>query len=407
MQKDWQKEMLVLVEQDKEYTHSLTSLRVQFNIPSESEGRVRRLFNANPHLKKRLAHHNDILKVESSLKGVVPMAEPTEADKLALLDECERYGIDVSNVKHFWHKSKRISMFVVAQQRPTYEAVRDELVAQMKKHAPRYPKLRRKKMTDGHLLVVDPADIHIGKLATIDETGFSYDKQKAVAMATEGVHGLLQKASGFPVNKILLVIGNDILHIDTPHRTTTSGTRQDTDGMWHDCFIAARQLYVNLIESLLVHADVDVVLNPSNHDHLSSFMLADALYCWFNNNKQVKFDNRIIHRKYYQYGLNLIATTHGDGARNMDMPLLMAQEAPEMWAATRHRYIYQHHVHHKNKVKWQSVKDYPGITLETLRSPSAPDGWHHRNGYVGAPAAVEAFVHHPEGGQVARLSHIF
>ena len=47
------------------------------------------------------------------------------------------------------------------------------------------------------------------------------------------------------------------------------------------------------------------------------------------------------------------------------------------------------------------------VNVETLRSPSSADGWHHRNGYQYAPKAVEGYIHHPEHGQVARLTHIF
>lgn len=344
-------------------------------------------------------------------KGVLlqesTMREPTDDELRALREECAQYGIDAEHVKMFWHKSKRISMLVMAQERPTYEKIRDEIVASMRAYAPKYPKIERSKLKSPHLLVIDPADVHIGKLAVITGTRGTYDMKTAVSMAREGVNGLLAHASGFPIDRIMLVIGNDILHIDTPKRTTTSGTSQDTDGTWHDAFIAARKLYTEIIENLMQYADVDVVYNPSNHDYMSGFMLADSLASWFHNCKNVTFDVDMLHRKYYLYGLNMIATTHGDGAKGADMPLLMAQEAPEMWAKSRFRYIYQHHLHHKVKTKWQSVKDYPGITLEVLRSPSAPDRWHKDNGYTGAPQAIEGFIHSKNGGQVARLSYLF
>lgn len=335
------------------------------------------------------------------------MTHLSEAQTQALLAECQANGIDVSAVKYFWHKSKKISMFVVAQERPTYEAIRDELMGAMKASAPKYPTIKHKKVVDGHLLVIDPADIHIGKLAVKVETGQHYDMATAVKMVHEGVEGLLAKASGFPVEKILLVVGNDVLHRDNPHNMTTSGTRQDTDGMWHEAFKAARQMYVELILRLVQKAPVHVVFNPSNHDYASGYMLADALYCWFNKTKGVTFDNDIIHRKYYQYGENLIATSHGDGAKFHDMPLLMASEQPRMWAETRHRYVYLHHLHHKIKHQMLTGKDFPGINIEYMRSPSASDGWHHRNGYVGAPQAIEGFIHHPTQGRVASLCHIF
>lgn len=335
------------------------------------------------------------------------MTHLSDAQTQALLQECEANGIDMSAVKYFWHKSKRISMFVVAQERPTYDKIRDEIVAEMKRHAPKYPRVRHTKVTDPHLLVIDPADIHVGKLAVKSETGYQYDMKTAVTMAQTGVQGLLAKSKGFPIEQIVLIVGNDILHRDSPHNVTTSGTRQDTDGMWHEAFIAARKLYVSLIEQLMHVAPVHVVFNPSNHDYASGYMLADALYCWFNKCKMVTFDNDIIHRKYYQYGENLIATSHGDGAKFGDMPLLMASEQPRMWAETRHRYVYLHHLHHKIKRDPLLAKDFPGVTIEHLRSPSASDGWHHRNGYVGAPQAVEAFIHHKTQGRVASLCHIF
>jgi len=47
---------------------------------------------------------------------------------------------------------------------------------------------------------------------------------------------------------------------------TTSGTPQDTDGMWYDNFMLAKKLYVDVLEMILSVADVHFVYNPSNHD---------------------------------------------------------------------------------------------------------------------------------------------
>ncbi len=85
----------------------------------------------------------------------------------------------------------------------------------------------------------------------------------------------------------------------------------------------------------------------------------------------------------------------------------MAQEKSKDWADTKFRYWYLHHLHHKIKYKWQDAKDYIGVTVEYLRSPSSSDSWHHRKGYCGVPKAVEGFIHEKETGQVARLVHYF
>ena len=362
--------------------------------------------DAARNVRRRILKGGVIMETERSLKGDSTMS-PNQEQVDALLQECATYGLDPQNVKYFWHKSKKISAFVVADQRPTYETVRDTIIEDMKRHAPKYPAVRYSKVKDPHLLVLDPADIHIGKYAVKSETGYQYDMDIAVKMVHEGITGLLQRSQGFPIERIMLVVGNDVLHRDTPHNLTTSGTRQDVQGMWHEAFIAARKMYVELIERLVKIAPVHVVYNPSNHDYASGYMLTDALYCWFNKTKNVTFDGDIIHRKYYQYGKNLIATSHGDGAKFADTPILMASERPQMWADTRHRYVYLHHLHHKVKHQVLVGKDYPGINIEVLRSPSASDSWHHRNGYTGAPQAIEGFIHHPEDGRVASLCYTF
>ena len=319
----------------------------------------------------------------------------------ALLQECERLGIPTEQVKNYWHKGKHFSINVKGSDAPSYEEIRDEMIDQMQRYAPHYQYIHRSHSKDGHLLVLDPADVHIGKLASSFETGEDYNNQIAVQRVKEGVKGILDKTAGFNIEKILFIAGNDILHIDTPRRTTTSGTFQDTDGMWYDNFLIAKQLYIEVLEMLVTVADVHFCFNPSNHDYTNGFFLADTIQSWFSKCENITFDCSIAHRKYYTYGANMIGSTHGDGAKAQDLPLLMAQESPMSWAQTKHRYVYTHHVHHKTS------KDFIGVTVESLRSPSGTDSWHDRNGYKGAPKAVEGFLHHPEHGQVARITHLF
>ena len=281
-----------------------------------------------------------------------------------------------------------------------YLKLKDVIIKEMKTHAPKFTKLKRDKLSDEHLLVIDPADVHIGKLATSFECGEDYNNQIAVQRVLEGVDGILQKSNGFNIDKILFIGGNDILHIDTPDRKTTSGTPQDTDGMWYNNFLIAKKLYIEVLEKLIGIADVHFTFNPSNHDYTNGFFLADVIQTYFKDCKNITFDCSIAHRKYYTYHTNLIGTTHGDGAKPQDLPLLMAQESNE-WSATKHRYIYTHHIHHKTS------KDFVGVCVESLRSPSGTDSWHHRKGYEHAPKAVEGFLHSKVNGQVARLTHIF
>jgi hypothetical protein len=339
--------------------------------------------------------------VDSIRRNITNWSKDTNQEHDALQQACEEFGIPVNQVGHYWYKGKHISIHARTEDQKTYEDLRDEIIKEMEQHVPEYPKIYYTPQENPHLLVIDPADVHIGKLCSAFETGEDYDCEIAVNRVREGVEGILRKASGFKVDQILFVAGNDILHVDSPKRTTTSGTPQDTDGMWYDNFLKAKRLYVDIIQRLLHFAPVHFVYNPSNHDYMNGFFLADVIQTWYKTCSSVTFDCSIAHRKYYKYGNNLIGTTHGDGAKNNDLPLLMAQESAVDWSNTKHRYVYTHHVHHKN------AKDYIGVTVESLRSPSGTDGWHHRNGYQHNPKAIEGFLHCKDNGQVARLTHLF
>ena len=321
----------------------------------------------------------------------------------ALAEACEERGIDISSVGIAWSKDKKWSIQFRPNKEsgPSFDQMLEDHISEVKNHTFSYEKIVRTNDPDGCLLVIDPADVHIGKLASSFETGEDYNSQIAVQRVKSGVEGILQKASGFTIDKIIFVAGNDILHIDTPKRTTTAGTPQDTDGMWYDNFLIAKKLYIDVLDTLIQVADVHFIFNPSNHDYQSGFFLADSISSWYNKCENITFDTSIAHRKYYRYSNNLIGTTHGDGAKPQDLPLLMAQEAGDDWSLAKNRYVYIHHIHHKMS------KDYIGVTVEALRSPSGTDGWHHRNGYQHAPKAVEGFIHSKDHGQVARLTHLF
>lgn len=320
---------------------------------------------------------------------------------------CKFYNIPVEEVKTYklvTHSSKGAYYNIASNviEGKGFEEFCKKLLTEIAE-IPNKPKtLKRPQVVDNqqHLLVVDPADLHIGKLCDSYETGEDYNSQIAVQRAREGVEGIIEKAKGFKIDKILFIAGNDILHVDTPKSTTTSGTTVDSDGMWYRGFLIAKELYVELLNRLLEVADVHFLYNPSNHDYQSGFFLADVISTYFKDCKNMTFDTSIAHRKYYKYGNNLIGSSHGDGAKQADLPLLMADES-KYWSECKHRYIYGHHVHHKIS------KDYIGATFETLRSPSGTDSWHSRNGYTGVPKAIEGFIHHVDFGQVARITHMF
>ena len=316
---------------------------------------------------------------------------------------------DVVSVKHWQSASGQYRFSVVTKEDMTADSndILDKISNFIENHSPHYPSVKRKIKNNNHLLVINPADIHIGKYANGVETGSEYDVETACIRVLEGLQGLIDRSQGFAIEKILFCIGNDVLHIDNVYNQTTAGTGQDVDGKWWEHFEVALALYVKCVEILREIAPVDIIHCMSNHDYQSGFHLAHALKSWFRLDKEITFDISVAHRKYYKYGCNLIGLEHGDGAKMDNLPLLMAQEKPKMWSETKYRYWYLHHLHHKIKHKWRDAKDFIGVTVEYMRSPSGTDSWHSRKGYTGVPKAVEGFLHEKDSGQVARLVHYF
>ena len=341
-------------------------------------------------------------------------------NKQGLIAECERAGIPIETVKHYWHKSENYSIFAKNNFK-TYESIRDEVVAEMKEYAPMYPNIKRDSKGD-YAFIVNPADVHIGKYASLFNTSNQYNMNIAKERVQDGVIGLLQQVDHIDIEKIYFVIGNDILHTDTKNRTTTAGTPQDTDGMWFENYNVAKQLYIWCIETLIQKADVHVVFCPSNHDYQSGWFLADSIESWFHNSSNVSFDCTMHHRKYILYGRTLCGFSHGDGAKDHWLSDIMKKEAKKAWSMASQGHWFLNHLHHsikKNK-KRVLLKDVYDVTIHRTnddeiqdevfvhysKSPSGTDTWHHEKGYT-SMKAIEGHLIHAEECYKKTIFHYF
>lgn len=376
--------------------------------------------------KKTKLSFNGVIHIANNILKL-PQKSKIVSEHTALQKECELVGIPTEDVKHYWHKGKHFSIFAKNQE-TDFEEIKNSLIEDVKKYAPKYPTLKRPKLKDKTLFIIDPCDPHFGKYSTKQETGEDYNFEIANKRYIDGVNGVLNKGSFYQNEKIVIIGGNDVSHIDNPFRTTTAGTKQDTDGMWYEAFNAAKWANIKAIELALQVSDVHFVHCPSNHDYQTGFFLAQLIQAWFRNNKNVTFDVSPNHRKYIHYGLNLIGTTHGDGAKELDLPNLMTVEAKKAWSESSYGYWFLHHRHHKDKsIKdgrkhIQLEKDGKGCTvintgldlaskdkfhIEYLRSITSADGWHSRNGFQHSFQGMEGFIHHPIMGQINRITHLF
>lgn len=277
------------------------------------------------------------------------------------------------------------------------------LVADMATHAPRYPSVPRLVPgDDAHMLELDPFDLHVGMLAWAAETGESYDSDIAVDLATRATARLIQLASGFHFERVLIPLGNDLLHtdrqVDGKGGQTTRGTQQDVDTRRGKMVRAGIKLAITLIDMVRQVAPVEIVIVAGNHDTESMPMLGEVLAAWYRNDGDVTVRNDPCPRHYVRYGASLIGLTHGHEGKASDLPLIMATERPDFGTATFKLWRCGH-LHRKS----ETISEYSGVRVCVAPSLAARDSWHAFQGY-GHMRAMEAHVWHRDQGLIGQFT---
>lgn len=257
-------------------------------------------------------------------------------------------------------------------------------------------KTSKARLLSGNLLELSIPDVHFGKLAWGVETGSdNYDTNIAIHRFEDSLKQLLHRTSGFSLDQIVLVLGNDLFHTDNRSNTTTKGTVVDTDSRYFKVFRKVRQLVIEKIEELRAIAPVRVVIVPGNHDEHSSWHLGDSLECWFRNYEDVEVDNEPISRKVYRFGEVMFMWLHGDKGKKIDYPLVMATEYRKMFGETSFHEIHCGHLHTESSVEKH------GIMTRVLPSLCGTDYWHSSNHFVGNKKAAVAYVFNKKDGLIA------
>lgn len=260
---------------------------------------------------------------------------------------------------------------------------------------------RRPERADGRLLEVCVFDLHLGRLSWGPEAGADWDSGIAHHVAVQAARELVEYSRAFGISKILLPLGNDLLHADTTiggsGGATTRGTPLDVDSRWKAMFRAASGVCREIIELCAEVAPVHAVIVPGNHDSTRMFFMGDLLAAWYKNEPRVTIENAPSPRKYVQFGGTLLGFAHGHNEKVADLPLLMAQEEPLGWSDTVHR---EWHIGHRHAAALQEVG---GVRIRVVPSLSAPDAWHTEKGYRNVRAA-EAYIWDENTGFVGMFS---
>lgn len=289
------------------------------------------------------------------------------------------------------------------------EAVKAEiarLTAEAQSNVKLFNTVRTKKFDAADPLLAEFAimDHHFGSLSWKPETGqANYDHRIAAGLYERAFTDLLERCTrGQKLDRILFVHGNDAINVNGSSGATAHGTPQVNDSRWQKMWESYWECTIKAINSALRHAPVDVVIMPGNHDRDLIWSMGHSLQCFYHGNKNVSVNNEPICRKYYRYGVNLIGLAHGDTTPLNKLPLLMATEAPELYAKTKRHEWHTGHLHH---LKTNNDVDNCGIRVRTLPSLCPPNAWAVGNGYSRSLRASQAFLWHRERGLLDVKEH--
>jgi predicted phosphodiesterase len=271
------------------------------------------------------------------------------------------------------------------------------LVADAKKGMPKLaPAICKARKKSRVMLELNIADLHVGKLAWGNETGHgNYDSDIAEALHDRAVETILSRSSAYAPDEILIVTGNDLLHVDGRSNMTTGGTAQDTDSRYYKMFLSTRRMMSRMIDRCRSMASVRVSMVPGNHDRDSVWHLGDSLSCLYDKTSGVSIDNSASLRKYVEFGKVMLLLTHGNRGKAQDFPLLMATEQPEMFGRTVFREVHTGHLHQTR------VQEHHGVRVRILPSLSGIDAWHAEYAFTGNIRAAESFVWSADEGLIA------
>jgi len=286
------------------------------------------------------------------------------------------------------------------RQSPDQEQAQEVLRAWIEglaENAPPAPTIAAPSICDADLLTVYPmGDPHFGLLSWAKETGENFDLAIASRLTLAAIDRLVASA---PASELAMLLNlGDLFHADdSSNRTPRSGASLDVDGRFPRIAVVALDAMVHCIYRLLEkHRRVIVRNNRGNHDPHQAFMLAVALNAHFRNEVRVEIDMSPASFYYFEFGKVLIGSTHGDGAKLGELPLIMADDQGEAWGRTKFRVFHCGHFHH------DQVKDHPGCTVETHRTLAAKDSWHTHMGYRSA-RDMKAIVYHRDFGEMTRI----
>lgn len=333
------------------------------------------------------------------------------ADNIPTEEEIvEHFSIDLTKYKisQIWHKttpSGKYSISVNLQalrgaEAENYTEKFDKFIDNYNKTIfvnqtkSEYAKQSKPTVTDS-LYLVSLSDLHIG----------NYQKEEYLEKLKTEVYSSLNMMSSAGVAKIVILNTGDMLHTNGSQETTFGGTQLDSELAFEDAFTQGLDLTTSLIDYASDLAlSVTFVNVRGNHSFDTEYCLGEALKKIYQKNKNVEILNQRDTRIYYYWNNNAFLFTHGDKAVER-LPLLFATEGKEFFNKAENHHILLGHTHHNSSKQFvNDRKEYAGIEVRVLGSPTSNDQWHKQNGFVGNKKSIVSMLFSPEQGKYAEFN---
>jgi hypothetical protein len=259
----------------------------------------------------------------------------------------------------------------------------------------------------GNMAVIANLDAHLGKLAWDAETGQGdYDLSIACDDYNHVTDVNLSRVSLFNPEKIVFILGQDMMHIENMEGVTPKGKNVlDTDTRLPKLQDAAIDITIQSILKCRAVAPVEVILVQGNHDQTSSLWLAKVIKAWFRNDEHVTVDDSPRLRKARRWGNSFIGMAHE--VVPSKMPFQVAEfsvQFKEDWAKCDYRECLFGHKHKKNEYRVGSQATHGTMLFRQLTALSPIDFWHYENLFVDAVPGGEALVYNDKTGCIANFT---
>lgn len=255
-------------------------------------------------------------------------------------------------------------------------------------------------------------DVHLGRIFLENfDSALGISIEQAKQNVHNALYGMINEVKHKNIDKVLFIIGQDFLQFDNSlsYPKTSKGTPLDADANYQNMIRTARILLYTIIDTLVQIAPITVLTIPGNHERLSMYLMAEILIAKYEDNPHITIDNSIHERKYFQYGYNLIGTTHGENTKNAILHQLMSVEVPNMWADTKYRFWYCGHFHHEKELRSKSPsniingQDYKGVYIDYIPTLAKIDSYESKHGYCGTMKGAKAMIHNYVHGRINKI----